>query len=309
MAGNYGKQGAGAVAWFGPWLVASGAFLWATDSYFRAQVVAQWSPYLIVLINHLLCAFFFGPALWFSRREFRALKGPSWFSLLMLSGGSSVLAMVLFTQAFATAGNFTVPILIQKVQPMVTIIAARIFLKERLKPRFLFWALLAMAGAWLVAFEDKNVFSGVSGTPISSALCAFGAAAIWGIGTVAGRSLTSNHSFHFVTAARYFFGSIIMVTWLSLTGEIAQIGPAISTNFYPFLMMALGPGYIALWIYYWGLSRTRASVATLCELAFPLGAIALNWLTLGSVLSLLQMIGAGMLLAAVTVLGWQQKES
>lgn len=68
--------------------------------------------------------------------------------------------------------------------------------------------------------------------------------------------------------------------------------------------MAWGPGYLALVVYYKGLEGTQASVATLCELAFPVGAVLINWVFLDSPLSLQQILGAVLLVGSVTWLSY-----
>lgn len=293
----------------GPWLVAIGAFLWSTDSVFRSQVIGHYDATFIVLMNHLLCLVPVVILLWIKRHEFRNLSLKSAASFFFLSAGSSVLAMILFTKAFATAGNYTVPVLIQKTQPFITILAARLFLKERLRPTFFPWAVAAIIGAYLLAFNGLSPFHELQKESLHPMLLAFGAAAIWGIGTVAGRSLTNRHSFQFVTAFRYLAGTVVLAAYVVISQTPAPLMAAFSQDLYPFAMMALGPGFIALWIYYRGLAQTKASIATLCELSYPLGAIVLNWLLLGSALSSMQIIGASLLIIAVTGLSFQQSNS
>jgi drug/metabolite transporter, DME family len=66
------------------------------------------------------------------------------------------------------------------------------------------------------------------------------------------------------------------------------------------LIMALLPGLIAMLIYYEGLKKTPASVATFVELVFPVAAIAVSTAFLGSQLSATQLVSAAVLMAAVT---------
>jgi len=68
--------------------------------------------------------------------------------------------------------------------------------------------------------------------------------------------------------------------------------------------LALVPGLIAMLVYYLGLRHTRASYATLAELAFPALAIVVNWLTLGATIDLVQLAGFVILWMAITALSW-----
>ena len=61
-------------------------------------------------------------------------------------------------------------------------------------------------------------------------------------------------------------------------------------------------GFFALLIYYYGLRHTKASVATLMELGYPLALTVVNWKFLGITLSLWQIIGTLILLVSVTAI-------
>ena len=67
--------------------------------------------------------------------------------------------------------------------------------------------------------------------------------------------------------------------------------------------LAIVAGFVSLLVYYYGLRSTRASVATLCELAYPLSAVLVNWVMLDATLSLMQVAGGAILLMAITRLG------
>ena len=61
--------------------------------------------------------------------------------------------------------------------------------------------------------------------------------------------------------------------------------------------MTTGSGAIVL--YYWGLTRVRASVATICELCLPLSAVLLDYLVNDSTLGPWQWVGAALLVGAI----------
>ena len=50
---------------------------------------------------------------------------------VVIGAGSSAVATILFTQAFVVGTDFVTPVVLQKVQPIVAVIAARIILGER----------------------------------------------------------------------------------------------------------------------------------------------------------------------------------
>ena len=119
------------------------------------------------------------------------LSGAQWGALLFVSWGGSALATWLYTQAF-TLGAPLPAILLQKTQPVFALLLAGWLLGERRRAGFWGWCALAMAGAWLLTGITRPPSLGDIHT--QQALCALGAAALWGGATVAGRFLSSSLS-------------------------------------------------------------------------------------------------------------------
>jgi len=65
------------------------------------------------------------------------------------------------------------------------------------------------------------------------------------------------------------------------------------------LLIAFSTGGPAIFLYYYGLKRITASVATICELAFPLTAVVLEYILRQNILSAIQWIGALVLLFSI----------
>jgi drug/metabolite transporter (DMT)-like permease len=289
--------------WFGPPLVAFGALLWATDSLFRSPVAHRYPAVFIVFLNHWLCLVPMLPVLWRERRQLATFSRRDWTALAFVAPLGSVVAMACFTRAFATASNYTVPILMQKLQPLIAILLARVVLGERLTKSFPLWAALAAFGAYLVSFGWTAAWDSVAGArDLEPTAWALAAAAIWGATTVGGRLLLSGRNWLFVTAARFVFGAVFALVVVTAMGLLPLVPGAARNDVPHFLGMAFISGLLPLLIYYLGLQWTPASVATLCELAFPVAAIVLNWIFLGSPLSPAQMAGAALLLLAITAL-------
>ena len=68
--------------------------------------------------------------------------------------------------------------------------------------------------------------------------------------------------------------------------------------------MTLISGLAAPLIYDKRLRSTPASVASICELSFPVTAVAVHWLILDARLSGVQIMGSVVLIAPVTVLAY-----
>lgn len=284
-------------------LVIFGSALWATDTLFRRPLTGILSPVTIVLLEHCILALVMFPVVIRSRREFLNLQGRDYASLLFIALGGSVAATVLFTFA-VKHGNPSVAILLQKTQPLVTVLLARLALGER--PARWFWPAFsfAVAGAYLMSAPGWNAGQALDpGHPII-VLSALGAAALWGSATVCGRYLVSKISTSFLTALRFILALPALAVLFWLQPAVQRGLPTTISAILAIACMALLPGLLALLIYYRGLKSTTASIASLCELAFPITAIAMNWLILDVRLSGIQLLGAAILIAAVTALAW-----
>jgi len=72
------------------------------------------------------------------------------------------------------------------------------------------------------------------------------------------------------------------------------------------LLIVISTGTVALFIYYYGLKKLPASHTTLFELFWPLSAVMIDWIIVGSPLSIPQLSGAVILLASMTILSQER---
>ena len=127
------------------------------------------------------------------------------------------------------------------------------------------------------------------------------AAVLWAGGTVVGRALLKDLNLQFVNALRFIFGLLFLFGYVVLVEsmQFSIMTPMFWRNTF---IIAMLTGFFALLLYYYGLKSTKASVATLMELGYPLALSAVNWKFLGIALSAWQIIGALVLLASVTLM-------
>ncbi|MFW5434781.1 DMT family transporter [Paenibacillus apiarius] len=287
-------------------LVALGAALWGLGPIFRVLVLEYLTSTQIVLIEHLILLLYAAPIIWVHRGE---LRGCSWrhlFALLFISWGGSVMATIMFTEAFAH-GNPNAVLLLQKLQPIFAVILARILLKETLPRRFPMLLLLAVAGTYLLTFGWSLPIGHVREVVGVSSLLALGAAFLWGGSTVMGRLMLDKMEYETVTALRFLLALplLFMLTWNenpSWNIPAAQLG---TVSFY-IIMQALLLGLVSLLLYYRGLSVTKASYATLAELSFPLVGMMMNWIVFKEVVTIPQLTGFVLIWVALYLVSRQQ---
>ena len=284
------------------WLVALAASLWGTDALLRQPLSRELASTTIVFIEHLVIVALTLPWLPRAMRAVWATSRRTRLSVLVIGAGSSALATVLFTLAFRF-GDPVTPIVLQKLQPLFVVLAAWVVLGERVTARFPMFAVPALTGAWLLAFPHPF---GVTLTGALPAALAIGAAALWGGGTVLGRLASAELAADDVTVLRFAVGAPAAAVCVVALGDPITV-PALDLP--PLVLLALGPGLLALLLYYRGLRATPAVRATLAELAFPLTAAAIGVGLLGARLAPSQWLGFVLILLAVTALALHERRS
>lgn len=280
-------------------LVAVAAALWGTDGLFRQGLALDLPATTVVAAEHAVLVVLTLPLLARGLRRARAsFDASDVAALLVVGAGASVVATVLFTAAFAY-GNPNTPLLLQQLQPVFAVVAARLVLGERLLARYPLFFLAAVAGAWLVTFEEPLRVEVAAATP---AVLAAGAALLWAMGTVLGRRLTAKVPFAELAALRFGAGLPVALAILPLSGGAGAAVGLAGGNLVAVFLLALVPGLLGLVLYYRGLGGTAASSATLAELAFPLSSVLVNYLAFGEVLDGSQWIGLGLLAATMVVM-------
>jgi drug/metabolite transporter (DMT)-like permease len=288
---------------YGPWLVALSAMLWTVDAPFRKFLTTELSSTSIVLMEHLLIAVCVLPLFLPRLSELKKFSWREWLSVIFIGFGGSALATVLFTQSFHYL-NPSVAILLQKLQPLIAIGLAVWVLGEKLSSKFWLWAVVAIFGAYLVSFPTLNPTGFTWSNNMLGVLLALGAAVLWGGSTVFGRFVLAKASFQMMTSLRFLSALVFLFGLNIYYGTLAEVGAASSKDWFFVFMTAIIAGFVSLLIYYYGLRSTKASVATLCELSFPVSAVVVNWIFLEESLTSMQIVGAIILVAAITGLAW-----
>jgi drug/metabolite transporter (DMT)-like permease len=290
----------------GPLIVFLSSLLWAGDTPFRQPLLkGGLSVPFVGFLEHLLNSIVCLPGLISKRVGFKSLTAKQWAGLLYIGAGASALGALLYVQgAVAMNYNFTIAALLQKLQPIFAITLAVIFLKEKLSPKFWLFALPALVGAYLVTFGLANpagLWSSGGHLHLLGPALAVGAAILWAGGTVVGRSLLGGVDLQIVNGMRFVFGLIFLTLYVAL-GYSFQFGQMTPLFWRNVTIIALVTGFFSLLLYYYGLRSTKASVATLMELGYPLALTLVNWKFLGITLDAWQIIGALILLGSVTLL-------
>lgn len=284
-----------------PFFVVIAASLWAVDGIVLRPSLYSLPVPLVVLVESAIVAILLTP--FFIKRfsSLKSLQTKDWiaFAGVALLGGAVGTMAITKALFYVNFVNLSVVILLQKLQPVFAIALATIFLKEKLPKEFFLWAGLAIVGAYFMTFGlSAPNFSTGDKTTIA-ALFALLAAFSFSSSTVLSKRALRNVDYEMGTYLRFLFSAIIMLIIASTTGDISNLNEITTKQIVIFLIIAFTTGGAAIFLYYYGLKRISASVASICELAFPLTAVVLEYFVHGNILSPIQWIGAAVLLMSI----------
>lgn len=310
-----GRLGGASVDRYSVVLVAVAATLWASDAYFRNQLISHLSPTQIVVAEDALVSLFLLPVLVRSWRELRHLGPRGWLAVGLIAAGAQSLATILFTASFSYR-IFAETFVLQQTQPVIAIVLAWLVLGERRRPWFWPAVGVALVAVYLVVFAQDPAapVSALQKGRLEAGLLALGAAALWASGTVLGRFALGSISFWSMTSLRFILALPVLVVI-----ALVQYGPGgfshyQVSDFLPNLLaIALIPGLLALLLYYRALSRTPASLATIAEMAYPVAATLIAsapppW-GFSQPLYPVQVAGTALLLVVIVLLNWTKERA
>jgi len=299
--------------------VALAATLWASDAYFRNQLVSHLSSPQIVVAEDALVTLFLLPVLIRSRHELRALGARGWTAVGIIAAGAQALATILFTASFSIAAQhqlFAETFVLQQTQPLIAITLAWVVLGERRRPWFWPTVAVAIAAVYMVLFasDPLSPVSALRNGRLEVGLLALGAAVLWASGTVLGRFALGSISFWSMTALRFTLAFPVLVVVVLAQNGLGGFGHYRASDFVPNLLaIAIVPGLLALLLYYRALSKTPASLATIAEMAYPVAATLIAsapppW-GFDQPLYPVQVLGTVLLLAVIVFLNWTREKA
>ncbi|MCX8057381.1 MAG: DMT family transporter [Ignavibacteria bacterium] len=277
------------------------ASLWGLDGIVLRPSLYTLPVPLVVFIESSIVAILLTPFFINKFDVLKKFKFADWFSFFGVALFGGAIGTMAITKAlfYVNFVNLSIVVLIQKLQPVFAISLAAIFLSERLNKEFFIWASIALFGAYLMTFGFKfPVIETGDKTPIA-ALFSLIAAISFGSSTVLSKRALKNVGFEMGTYLRFLISSIVMMLIVFSFGELGAINKVSNHQWIVFLIIAFTTGGPAIFLYYYGLKSTPASVSAVCELAFPLTAVLLEYFVHGNMLDTTQWIGVILLLIGI----------
>jgi drug/metabolite transporter (DMT)-like permease len=281
-------------------LVAVAAALWGLDPILRKPLASSTSATTIVFGEHVVLVVLTLPLLLPALRAMLQAGSRTVAASVAVGAGASAVATILFTDALFHS-DFITPVVLQKVQPLVAVIGAALLLGERPRPRFAWFLVAALLGLWLVNQPHPLDPTAKGLRPVVESLLA---AILWASGTVLGRYLSRDLEFQHILSLRFFFGLIASAIALPVMGAGAYAGgpDSLWIAYY-----AIATGLISLALYYHGLKRTPAVLASLAELTYPAIAVIGGIYAYNAHLRWSQWIGVSIIFVVVSLLPIQRR--
>jgi drug/metabolite transporter (DMT)-like permease len=284
-----------------PILVIIAASLWGIDGIILRPALYGLPVPLVVFIESSIVAIVLSPIFIKEFSIIKGLKKEDWIAFLAVGLFGGAIGTMAITKAlfYVNFVNLSVVILIQKLQPVFALSLAAVMLKERLPKVFFAWAGFAIIGAYIMTFgfSIPNFNTGDK-TLIASGLSLV-AAISFSSSTVFSKRALKNVGFELGTYLRFLLSALIMLIIATTQMDIVKITTVSTSQWGYFALIAFTTGGAAIFLYYFGLKKISASVATICELAFPLTAIILDYFVRGTFLSIIQWIGITILIYSI----------
>lgn len=286
---------------FAPIAIIIAAALWGLDGIVLRPSLYTLPVPLVVFVESAIVAILLSPFFVRKIKSLKHLQAKDWLSFFAVALFGGAIGTMAITKAlfYVNFVNLSVVVLIQKLQPIFAILLAALLLKERLKKEFFLWASVALAGAYFMSFGLKipNI-DAVDKTPFA-VLFSLIAAFSFGSSTVFSKRALRNVGFEMGTYLRFLISTLVMIFIVISLGEFQQISKVTNQQWIVFLIIAFTTGGPAIFLYYYGLKSTPASISAICELSFPLTAVLLEYLVRGNILTLDQWIGVALLLVGI----------
>ena len=258
-----------------PLFVMIAGVLWALDALLRTELSRTIPAAGIVMLEHIIGFLLLSPLFFRSIKKLRTLNSREWFVAVLLTLTSSVGGTIMFTQALQNSFavyDFSTPVLLQKLQPLFVVLFSRLILQEKLTWRFLSLVPLALIGSYMISFGTEGIQLQLAGKELIY-LLSIGAAVCWGLGTIMSKYLLKKLSFAEATSLRFLLAIPISFMVMMMIGQEYNPLDLRISELWRFVLIGFTTGAGAVLIYYHGLKRTAARVATFAELTFPITSI------------------------------------
>ena len=194
--------------------------------------------------------------------------------------------------------SLTIIALLQKLQPVFAIVLSVIILKEKLSKNFFLWASITIVSGYLMTF-GFSLPAKTDANMTQAALYALFAAFCFGSSTVFSKMLLNKYSPPSISFFRYGFTTVIALIICICVGTLTQFQIVPPKTWLIFAIIWATVGTSAIFLYYYGLKKIKATVSSICELFFPITAAVLDYFIHDNTMSIVQWLAAAMMVFSI----------
>ena len=217
-------------------------------------------------------------------------KGEWWWRLIVLGLlNIGVFQALLFVSAYRLPGGVAATVI--ATQPLAVVILSRVLLQVRHTPLAWIAAVVGLVGVALLVLTPSARLDTIG---VAAALAG---ALVMALGTVLTKRWNSPLPIAAFTAWQLVFGGVFLLPLAMFFEEPIPVLTAANMAGYLYLGV-IGTGLTYL-IWFWGIRRLQASAVSLLALLSPVVATALGYLILDQKLSVIQAVGAILVLWSV----------
>jgi drug/metabolite transporter (DMT)-like permease len=277
--------------------------MWGLETHWRLRLSEPFASDVLVFHEHWIGLILTLPFLAFGWRQLPKVSWRAWASILTSGVLGSAIGTICFTQAL-TMMNPSVANLLLNLQPIVSVAASSLWLRERPRGIFFAWALVAIVCGVVLGWDPEglknpHVFAMglvfLSGTILS-----------WGLATTAGRGAMLEIDYRTAVTLRYAIGAVSTSVIVLAHGSVSsRLNLSAFTQGHVVRDMASLIVFAAVtptFVYFAGLARTPGSIATFAEMAQTFAALFITWWDFGNALTWPQVVSGITLLFAVSQL-------
>lgn len=281
---------------FGPFFIIVASLLWSADGLLRVNLYSL-PPAVIVFYEHILGLAVMLLFFKYWSADIKKMTRNDWIVITIIGLCAGALGTIFYTAALGMIqySQYSVVVLLQQLEPVFAITMAAVLLKEKITRRFLIWAGLALVATYMISFRDLTVNFATGQGTILAAFFAVAAAAMWGSATSLGRYVLKDISFIGATTFRYATASVFALLIILILQQQSSMTVLTSAQMLSLLAITFSTGVAAMLLYYYGLKRTPARIATVCELVWPASAIVIDYFYFHKTLSVTQIFGVVLL--------------
>lgn len=181
------------------------------------------------------------------------------------------------------------------LQPLFAFIGAYLFFQEKLTPKALLSAVLAVAGSFIISWGDFRI----SGSALWGDILALIACALITGYLLFGQTIRKRLSLMTYTYLVYVISTIVLLLYVIIQSE--SLGPYPKEDWIYFLLLAIIPTLLGHSLFNWSLKWLSTSTISMAILFEPIGASLLAYWLLGEKVLMTQVLGGMVIMTGVTL--------